>query len=196
MKQIWIIHGGDSFSSYDSYLSYLNSLEIDYERLKPQKRWKDWLTEQIHDADVLTPSFPNKNNAVYEEWKIYFEKLIPFFSDNVRLIGHSLGAMFLAKYLSQNKLPAKARQLVLIAGQYDNYPGEDVGSFEVKNVGSLIDNAEEIHLLHSKDDPVVDFRSLEAFKADLPGAVTHVFEDRGHFNDETFPELLEILKQK
>ena len=74
MRQVLIIHGGDSFSSYDAYMSDLQALEISYDRLKPQKKWKTWLAEQLPDADVLLPTFPNGFNAVYDEWVIYFEK--------------------------------------------------------------------------------------------------------------------------
>ncbi len=196
MKQVLIIHGGDSFSSYEKYMESLRASEVDYERLKARRGWKVWLAEQMPGADVLLPSFPNSDNAVYDEWKIYFEKLIPFFGDDVRLVGHSLGAMFLSKYLHEKKLSSKVKQLVLIAGQYGASDGGDVGSFEVTSASGLERSAEEIHLFHSKDDFVVPYSSLSGYQKDLSDATIHTFDDRGHFNDETFPELLELLKQK
>jgi len=196
MKQVIIIHGGNSFNSYESYIEDLANQEIDFERLRPQKKWKTDLPQQMPDADVLLPTFPNRDNAVYNEWKIYFEKLVPFFGDDVRLVGHSLGAMFLAIYLNENKLPKTVRQLILIAGGYNDESIEDYGSFKVETARGASKNAEKIHLFHSKDDPVVPFTELAKYQADLPNAVSHVFEDRGHFNSETFPELLELLKQK
>lgn len=194
MAQILIIHGGDSFSSYEAYLSSLKNTDIDYERLKPRQKWRQSLAEKLTDEDVLLPTFPNSANAVYEEWKIYFEKLIPFFGDDVRLIGHSLGAMFLAKYLHTNRLATPVRQLILIAGQHGS-SGADVGSFLVEDASNATYSAEQIHLVYSKDDPVVDFSNLDKFRRDLPAARAHIFEDRGHFLDETFPELIAILKQ-
>lgn len=196
MKQVLVIHGGNSFSSYDTYIKGLKLKEIDYERLKLQKKWKSWIAEQLPHYDVLLPTFPNGNNAVYDEWEIYFEKLIPFFGDDVQLVGHSLGAMFLAKYLQKNPLENKVRRLVLIAGGYDDDSVEDLGSFEVTSVTKLKESADEIHLFHSNDDFVVPFSELAKFQADIPSAVSHIFEDRGHFLDETFPELLDLLKQK
>jgi predicted alpha/beta hydrolase family esterase len=196
MKQIFIIHGGDSFSSYEAYRESLENSQIDYERLKRQRKWKTWLAEHMTDADVLLPSFPNGNNAVFDEWAIYFEKLIPFFGDDVRLVGHSLGAMFLVKYLQGHPMKQKVRQLVLIASGYDDDRTEDYGSFKVSSATNLPVSAEEVHLLHSKDDFVVPFTELAKFQADLPDAMTHVFENRGHFLDETFPELLTILQEK
>ncbi len=196
MKQILVIHGGESFHSYDSYIKALKGQVIDYENLKPQKKWKSWIARQLPEADVLLPTLPNGYNAVYSEWKIYFEKLLPLLGDDVRLVGHSLGAMFLTIYLNENTLASPVRQLILIAGGYDDESNEELGSFVVKSAKNVANSAREIHLFHSKDDPVVPFGELAKLQTDLPTAVSHIFDNREHFNQPTFPELLAILKQK
>lgn len=195
MKQVLIIHGGESFNSYEAYIDNLKTSEINYERLKLQKKWKPWIAEQMPEADVLLPTFPNGYNAVYEEWEIYFEKLLPFMGGNVQLVGHSLGAMFLAKYLNTHTLKHKARRLIMIAGLHSEDSIGDSGDFVVESAVNIHQNAEEVHIFHSKDDPVVPFTELAKFQADIPSATAHVFSDRGHFNDETFPELLELLQK-
>lgn len=194
MKQVLLIHGGDSFLSYDEYLADLKAATLEYERMKPAKRWKDAIIEELPDADILAPTMPNSSNAQYEEWKIWFEKILPFLGDDVRIIGHSLGAMFLAKYLHANPLKTPVRQLILLAGGYD----ADVngyGSFAIDSATGLEKSAEEIHLFHSKDDFVVPYSELAKFQADLPTAITHSFTDRNHFLDAEFPELIEVLKR-
>ncbi len=194
MKQILIIHGGDSFNTYEEYIADMKSKVIDIDRLRPAKRWKDAIVESFTDADILTPTMPNSANAQFEEWKIWFEKIIPHFGEDVRLIGHSLGAMFLAKYLHESPLSRPVRQLVLLAGGY-NEPSQEYGSFAVTSAAGLKQSAQEIHLFHSQDDPVVPFTELAKFQADLPTATVHTFTDRGHFIDAEFPELLELLQQ-
>ncbi len=195
MKQIWFIHGGHTFNSYGRYMNSLKSLELDYNRFKlPQKKWRDWLAEQMPDADVLLPAMPNGHNAKFDEWKIYFEKLIPLFSDDVVLIGHSLGAMFLSKYLNANPLPEKVKKIILVSGAYDDETIEDCGSFKTTSAKNLIKSSDDIHLFHSQDDPAVPFSELAKFQADLPNAKSHIFTDRGHFLDPEFPEMLELLK--
>jgi len=195
MKQILIIHGGDSFSSYEVYLENLRAKELDYDSLKLQKKWKTWIAEQLPEIDVLLPTFPNGYNATYEEWKIYFEKLIPFFGDDTHLIGHSLGAMFLTKYLHEDTLPQKVRRLILVAGQYGERDGDDMGSFLVESAQGIDKSAQEIHLFYSQDDPIIDYASLAAYQEDIPTATAHIFNNRGHFLDETFPEILELLQK-
>ena len=159
-------------------------------------RWKDWLAEQLPDYDVLTPTFPNGTNAQYDEWVIYFEKILPFLGKDYVLIGHSLGGMFLAKYLNSNALPIKARQIILVAARYGESSDDSSGSFLVTSASNMEQSADEIHLFHSRDDEVVNYDSLALFSNDLPYAYIHSFDDRGHFNQSTFPELLELIKQK
>ncbi len=196
MKQILVIHGGNSFASYDDYLAYLKAKELNYYKLTHTIRWKERLFDDLPDYDVIYPTMPNGQNARYEEWKIYFEKLLSFLGGDVQVVGHSLGAMFLAKYFNDNTLERPVRKLLLVAGGYDDETQEDLGDFRIESAKNLVKSAEEIHLFHSEDDPVVPFTELAKFQADLPSAISHVFKDYGHFTGETFPELLELLKQK
>lgn len=196
MKQIVYIHGGDSFSSYQAYLNNLTKQEISYDRLINIRKWSDQVVDELPDTDILRPTMPNKFNAVYDEWVIYFEKLLPYLKDDVQIVGHSLGAMFLAKYLNEKPLVEPVKRILLVAGGYDDETSEDLGSFKVTSAKNVSRSADEIHLFHSKDDPVVSFTELSKFQADLPEAISHVFDDKNHFLNPTFPELIEVLKQK
>jgi len=102
-KQVIFIHGGGNFDSYKSYLSFLRRDKFDINELK-KKKWKDSLDKDLGSKfEVLMPKMPNSSNAKYLEWKIWFEKLLPFINQEVIFVGKSLGGIFLAKYLSENK---------------------------------------------------------------------------------------------
>lgn len=195
MKQIVVIHGGNSYKNHAAYRADLESRELDYQRLLPKRRWSETIVSNFPEADVLLPTMPNSANAQFEEWAVWFEKMIPFFGDDVRLIGHSLGAMFLVKYLHERPLVRPVRQLHLLAGGYDA-PEHDYGSFRIQSAAGLEQSAQNIHLYHSQDDPVVPFSELVKFQADLPSATVHQFTDRHHFIGPEFPELITILKEK
>ena len=193
-KQVVVIHGGDTFENYEKYLAFLRDYEIDIERYKSNKSdWKPWLREKLgEDYEVILPVMPNKTNAVFNEWKIWFEKLVPFLGDEIILIGHSLGVSFLVKYLSENKFPKKIKGVFLISGVFDgDAEGYPLASFALPQKLNL--QTENIYLYHSKDDPVVEFVALEKFSAALPSANPKVFEDRKHFNQEEFPELAQDI---
>lgn len=193
-KQIVIIHGGDTFETHEKYLDFLNNFNIDIERYKSSKNdWKPWLRESLgEDYEIILPIMPNKTNAVFAEWKIWLEKIISFLNDEIILIGHSLGASFLVKYLSENKFPKKIKGVFLVSGVFDtDTEGYSLASFTLPQKLDL--QTENIYLYHSKDDPIVPFSTLEKFKNALPQANTRAFEDRKHINQETFPELAEDI---
>lgn len=193
-KQIVVIHGGDTFETENDYLKFLNDFQIDIERYKTSKNdWKPWLREMLgEDFEVILPAMPNKTSAKFSEWKLWFEKIVPFLNEEVILIGHSLGASFLAKYLSENKFPKKINGVFLVSGVFDkDDDGNSLASFVLPEKLDL--QTENIYIYHSKDDPVVPFSALEKFTKALPTANPRVFDDRRHFNQTEFPELLQDI---
>lgn len=194
-KQIVIIHGGDTFGTYEEYVNFLRNYKIDIERYKSNMDdWKRWLRDELgEDYEVILPIMPNKTNARYEEWKLWMDKLAPLIQEDIILIGHSMGGSFLAKYLSENKFPKKIKAVFLVGAMFDyDDEGYSLQSFLLPENLDLQTN--KIYLYHSQDDKVVPFRSLSQFKSKLPNAVTRVFTDRGHLNQETFPELLSDIQ--
>ena len=189
-KQVVVIHGGDTFETYEEYLNFLRNYEINIERYKTGKDdWKPWLRQALgEDYEVILPIMPNKTNAQFQEWKLWFEKLVPLFNEEIILVGHSLGASFVAKYLSENKFPKKLSAVFLVSGVFSKHKeGYGLVSFTLpKNLNLQTEN---IYLYHSKDDPLVPFSSLEQFMKALPKAHARVFEDRKHLNQQEFPEL-------
>lgn len=131
--QIILIHGGQTFKNHRDYLNFLKNLEVSIEK---KVKWSGkYLDKKLgNDFDIIKPRMPLGLNAKYEDWKIYFERYFPLLKDNIILIGNSLGGIFLAKYLSENKFPKKILSVYLIAAPFDNtLPKEDlVGGF--KNV--------------------------------------------------------------
>ncbi|MES2749604.1 MAG: hypothetical protein V4606_04400 [Patescibacteria group bacterium] len=195
--QIVFIHGGDSFDTIQEFYEALRTWTYNPYK-EERKRWRDAImlaTESTHD--FIVPSMPNKQNADYIAWAIWFEKVIPFLRDGVILVGHSLGGGFLLRYLSENKLPITISQLHLIAGVIDDVDCPGVGEFgiAVTQWSGFISTIEEIHLWHSSDDEYVPLHHTERLASKCPQAITHYFTDRGHFLQPEFPELLlEIQK--
>ena len=194
-KQVVVIHGGDTFDTYEQALDYIKNFQIDFERYRTDKPgWKKNLRQALgDDFEIILPSMPNSLNAKFEEWKIWFEKLFPFLNEEVILAGHSLGGIFLAKYLSEHKFPKKIKAVMLVAAVFDYDTGRSsLASFTLPSKLDL--QTDKIILYHSKDDPIVPFSALEKYKQEFPNAVVRIFEGRGHFNQEQFPEIVEDIK--
>lgn len=197
-KQVVAIHGGETFNTYEEYFSFLKDFEIDFERIKfREKSWKKKLPEELgSDFEAILPEMPNALNAKYAEWKIMFDKFIPFLRDQAILIGHSLGGIFLAKYLSENIFPKKIAASFLISAPFgDKNAKPSLGDFAFGgSLAKLQEQGGKIFLYYSKDDACVPFADLEKYKRELPKAEAVVFEDKGHFSQSKFPDLVEKIK--
>jgi len=197
-KQIVVIHGGDTFEKYEEFLSFLKNFQIDPYSFK-KKGWKDTLQDKLgEDFEVIAPNMPNKINAKYLEWKIWFEKYFQFLNEGVVFVGHSLGGTFLAKYLSENSFPKKIKALLLVAAPFDDEDSdESLNDFALPaSLAKITEQVDKIYLFHSKDDPVVPFEQVNKYKKALPNSEIIAFTDRQHFNQERFPELVELLKKE
>ncbi len=133
------------------------------------------------------PELPCKQNAKYREWKLLFDQLASGLNEKTIYVGHSLGANFLAKYFYESGKHGKT--LHLVAGCYGLGGGFDLPD----DLSVLHDQFDAVHLWQSTDDMVVGFDDFQKYKTSLPKAIPHVFDDRGHFSTETFPELEELI---
>jgi len=195
-QQLVVIGGGDTFRRYKEYISYLKNIKFNLKGLKA-KRWKEALPKILSPKlDVLAMRMPNPANAKYKEWKIMFDKLLPFLKNNVILLGHSLGGIFLAKYLSENKFPKKIKATFLVSAPFDAKDADyTLGDFKLpRKLNKLQTQGGQIFLYHSKDDKIVPFADLEKYKNSLPEAKITAFKDRGHFDQINFPELIKDIK--
>ncbi len=193
-RQVCIIHGGDSFASHEEFQQYLKNSDVKYERLLYSPDWKSWLPSQMPEYDVLLPSMPNKQNACYDDWALYFSKIVPFLAPNAVLIGHSLGGIFLARYFSEHPPKEKFARIILIAAPHSDETTESLGVFKLESASGLASASNDIYLLHSEDDPVVPVAEAHRYQKDLPEAELRIFSEKLHFNEPTFPELVQIIR--
>lgn len=202
-QQIFYIGGGESFLNHDDFLARLRTKDLWHlpsEDGVVKKEWKSALVEELgDDFEFVAPPMPNKQNAKFNEWSIWFERHFDYLKDQAILIGCSLGAMFLAKYLSQNDLPFRPKAVILMAGAYQlpDFEDNSCGDFLVvpEAVKKIEDKTEKVLIVHSKDDFVVDFRHGEALAQALPNAEFIVFEDKNHFLIEEFPEMVSKIRE-
>lgn len=197
MKQILLIHGGMTFRNRKDYLSYLKNRPIS---LEAKTSWSgEYFDKKLGKKyQIIRPRMPQAQNAKYEDWKIWFERYLPLLKNNVILIGNSLGGIFLAKYLSENKFPKKIKATYLVCPPYDgSLSSEDlVGGFKLKSdISKIQKNSPNLTLLFSKDDDVVPVAHADKYWKKLPDAKVVVYESKnGHFKIEEFPELIKMIK--
>lgn len=196
-KQIFIIHGGETFKNRKDYLHFLKTKNIS---IKDKERWtgKYLDIELGKKFEIIKPLMPLHYNAKYEDWKIYFERYLPYLRNNIILIGTSLGGTFLAKYLSEHKFPKKILSTYLICPPFDDTCiGADlVGGFKLKSDLSLLEkNSNNLTLLFSKDDDCVLVSHAEKYRNKLKNAKIIIYKSKnGHFMISRFPEIIKMIK--
>ncbi len=200
-KQIIIIHWGNIFPDQEAFCKTLENRTYNPFEEKKDRKYQI-TTQHNNEFDYIKPDMPNKHMAHYKARKIWFEKIFPYLNDKETiLIWHSLGGLFLLKYLSENQFPKQIEQLHFVASLIDsqNMPKEEefLGDFTFnhQNIKNITAQVNKVFIYHSKDDTVVPYSHAIRLKELLPQSKLILFEDRWHFKQENFPELLEnILK--
>lgn len=195
--QLFVIHGGNTFKNDKEYFRYLKTRPISLER-RNRYYEADFDKNLGKNFEIIRPRMPLQDYAKYKDWKIYFERYIPYLHNNVILMGGSLGGIFLAKYLSENKFPKKILSTYLICPPFDNTLPEETlaGGFKLKADLSLLEKqAGNLRLLFSKDDDVVPVSHTKKFEKKLKKAKIIIYKSKnGHFKISKFPELVRMIK--
>jgi predicted alpha/beta hydrolase family esterase len=168
----------------------------------PEGNWFPWLASHLRQrgASVLIPRMPTPEEHSLENWLRAFSAQCGVPNDTTTLIGHSLGATFLLRYLERASQPV--HRAIFIAGVIDtiNIPEFDrlnasfiSAAFDWK---AIVRNSGAINCFYGEDDPYVPLdQSLEL--ARCLGVTPERIPKGGHLNAEsgytTFPSLLESL---
>ena len=186
MNRAIILHGTPSKEAYYRPVGDCES----------NRHWLPWLQKQLCIRDILAqaPEMPIPYDPNYELWKNEFEKLTP--DENTLLVGHSCGAGFIVRWLSENP-DKKVGKVVLVAPWLDiegKYPA--MFQFTIK---SDINNqvTEGIEVLYSTDDQASTQSSVNELRQKTNELEYHEFTGYEHFTfgimkTQEFPELLKI----
>jgi hypothetical protein len=193
-QQVFVIHGGDVFSSREAFIETFKKWTFSLDDLR-KVGWKENLQSDLGESyEVLRAKMPNKENANYEEWKVYFEKFLPLLDDGIIFIGHSLGGIFLVKYFSEHTSPKRIKSMFFVAAPGPDDEAKELKEFTVKSdLALLTSQCTDMHFYHSRDDKVVDFANYVLYKSLVPQGHFRVFEDWGHFNQEHLPQIVEDI---
>lgn len=207
MKQQFIyINGGVPKENFENYYDMLHTLEynpyeekfLSWNKTLWEKLWDDW--------EYFRVPFHDRDFADYTAWKIMFEKMIPFFNEEIYVWAGSLWGTFILKYMGENDgirdsvtwKHISIKKLFFLAAATDDTPDEKLWSFsfDIDMCYNKVQRwAEQVYIYHSRDDMIVPIEQSLKLKSYFPTAVYREFDDKGHFYLEAeLPELLEDLK--
>lgn len=179
MNNIFLIHG-----------SYGN----------PYKNWFPWLKQELgkRKRNCIVPSFPTPYKQDYESWSEILKSYlrVGYITEETTFITHSLGGIFIVKFLIENKV--KIKKLITVAG-FNHLKFED----DYKLYESFYTSEEKLQeiekyckeriCIYANDDPYVPEPEALHF-ANLISAEKVIIKNAGHFNEKAgYKEFKEIL---
>jgi len=152
--------------------------------------------------EVVVPQMPTPQGQTLENWFESFSMQVGEVDSKACIIGHSIGAVFLLRYLERSVVPLGSS--VFVAGllgaigipEYDHLNETFVAaSFDWATIRR---NAGHIVCLAGDNDPYVPF-SQQSELAEKLGVAPHIILNGGHLNAESgyerFPALLKKLQE-
>ena len=136
--------------------------------------------------DVRSPKMPNEGSPEVEAWKDRISEELAAMDGEVVLVGHSVGAFVLLKYLSEEEPEKPVAGLFLVAAPYVGTGGWELDKYALReDFASKLPEGLRVFLYHSRDDEEVPFEHLALYEANLPRASVRASDGRGHqFGDD------------
>jgi len=171
----------------------------------PYENWLPWLNEKLAEKKIqcFVPHFPTPEYQNYPNWCLLLEgyRKIGIISNETIFVGHSLGALFIAKYILDKAVYAKG--YIAVAG-FNNYRGKSDDFYNVNKLFFMQDNDLSKlklyipirHCFMSDNDSHLPIEQMEQFSS-LIGGESHLVPNGGHFNSSsgfnTFHQLLDLV---
>ncbi len=186
MKNAILLHGWVTLDEFG-----------DVDRPTPSNsHWIPWLSKQLMLRDVHTVAveMPKADLPVYEDWKHEFERYDV--TPETILVGHSCGAGFLARYLSE-KPEVMASTLVLVAPSL-GLSWDDRSFFNFEFSGTMVNRVDNIVIIYAEDDRQYIQEAVKIYAQKLPTAKLVTLKTGGHLTYKEmgktdFPELLDAI---
>lgn len=172
----------------------------------PEEEWRPWLKQKLLEKGykVDIPSMPNSDNPKMTEWLEYLRRIIGKPTEDIILVGHSLGAITILRYLEELKEGEKIGAAIFLAGfsydlEYEGYNKELANFFETPvNFEEVKKHCNKFIVLHSEDDKWVDIKHAHLFKEKL-NAETIIQKSMRHYSGDDgiseLPILFELIEK-
>lgn len=158
----------------------------------PDDCWFPWLKRELERKRIVVeiPEMPNPKNPNMDEWMKKLGSVIGNPDEKTLLIGHSLGAHLVLKFVESLPSGSKIGGVICVAGRLVRDDGSHVDAERVRKI------TKNVIGIFSDNDYHVSIEEAKRFR-DFFGKNTKILENRGHFSRKEgareLPELLEMF---
>ncbi len=165
MKKVFIIHGFDS---------------------KPDSGWLPWLLDELQRRGIYGSALamPDPGSPILHEWVAELDSHITAGqNDEIYLVGHSLGATTILRYLESDKPKRNIAGAVLVSG-----PCEPVGEPKIEGFLEALfrfdiikEKVGKVAIIHGDNDRLVPLAHAHKLSRELGGELI-VIQNGGHLS--------------
>lgn len=186
MKNAIIVHGWASLGEFNNKDFPTPS----------NAHWIPWLSKELMIKDIHTVAveMPKADLPVYNDWKKEFERFDV--TTETVLVGHSCGAGFLVRWLSEN--PNINLNKLMLVGPSLGLSWDDRSFFDFEIDPKISERVEKIVIIVADNDKQAILDATEIYAKKLSTAKVLRMKQGGHFTYKDMgkhesPELLEEL---
>ena len=182
MKKVFIIHGFEGM---------------------PNGGWRPWLMSELEKLGVYacSLSMPTPEKPIESEWVAEISRhILPESPDDYYLVGHSLGAPVILRYLESAAPEIQIRGAVLTASPLDNVGIEGIKDFFKTpfDFQTIKKKSSHFAVIHGDDDDVVPVGHAEMMAEELDAELV-IVPSGGHLTGSDgwyqLPQALESLRK-
>ncbi len=179
MKKVFIIHGFEGM---------------------PNGAWRGWLMQELEKEDVYACALPmpTPEAPIQQEWVDEISRAVEMNpTDDIYLVGHSLGSTAILRYLE--KVEAKIKGVVLVSGPIIKTMNRKIDNFLETpfDFETIKTKTEKFVVIHGDNDPYVPMVDHGDICSKALNAQYIVIKNGGHLNGSAgyhiLPECLEAL---
>lgn len=149
--------------------------------------------EETHS--VVYPGMPDEDDPNYETYKSQIEKELHKITGDLILVGHSLGACFLLKYLAEGNRDKHILGLFLLSTPFWGQGGWQYEGFSLDNELAAHKTADiPVFFYQGTNDEIVPFSHLALYKKKFPHATFREIDGGGHQLENNLPGVSEDIK--
>lgn len=127
------------------------------------------------------PQMPDEGTPEYGAWQRQIAQELAALSGSVTLVGHSLGASVLLKYLIEAQPAQPIAGLFLAAAPFWGAEGWEADEYRLpEGFADRLPDELPLFLYHCRDDEVVPFAHLALYAQQLPRAMVRAIDRGGH----------------
>jgi predicted alpha/beta hydrolase family esterase len=140
--------------------------------------------------EVRCPKMPEEDSPQYTAWRDRIASELDELDGEVFLVGHSLGASILLKYISEERIATPIAGMFLVAAPYWGAEDWEVDEYVLQeDFASKLPEGLPTFFYHSRDDEWVPFAHLGLYTEKVPHARFREFYGRGHQFDDDLSEV-------